>query len=165
MAAGLLFVSCDFDDDSDSSVATKCNYEITVSVSDGAVDQQDLITTVVTFPNYDGEIQTKNISFANSWKATLASPITKLPVKGVITIKQSLKEGVDHSKKEEYKLGLSYKLVVFSMDAKDNIVDKEDEDESNNLTVPANNLNKLYPETITLRFSVDAKGEVSIEED
>ncbi|MGI6370321.1 MAG: hypothetical protein GX372_01775 [Ignavibacteria bacterium] len=164
IAIGIFFVACNEENNLKSSVATKCKYELTVSVADEAIDQKQIITTVVTFPNYDGEIQTQDISNAKTWKTTQELPILTLPAEGVITIKQSLKDGVDFSQKKEYQVGLSYRFVVFSMDSDDNIIDITDREETLYSTIPVENINKVYPDTTTIKFFVDAKGVVSIKE-
>ena len=75
-----------------------------------------------------------------------------------------MKEGVDLSAKEEYKVGIRYKLYVYSMDAEESVVKYDIKQEEFNEVVPAENMPLMYPETITLKFTVDAQGEVTIVE-
>lgn len=158
-----IFVACDKDnDDPMLTVATQCNYKLTVSVADGAEDQKQVLSTIVTFPDHNGEMQTKNISYSNSWSATPAVPIASLPAEGVITITQNLKENVDWEQKEEYNVGISFKLTAYSMNSEEEVMDTKDLEESMLFTIPSENMAILYPETITLRFSVDANGNVSV---
>ena len=169
MAMSVAFVSCDKEGDANGDnskplVATQCSYSLTVAVADGAEDQNSVMSTVVSYPNYDGAMTTKNISFATEWNSTLSSPITTLPAEGVITIVRNVKEGVDLSAKEEYKVGIRYKLYVYSMDAEESVVKYDIKQEEFNEVVPAENMPLMYPETITLKFTVDAQGEVTIVE-
>ena len=48
------------------------------------------------------------------------------------------------------------------MDSDDNIIDITDREETLYSTIPAENINKVYPDTTTIKFFVDAKGVVSI---
>lgn len=167
MSLAFAFASCDREgDNNDNSTkpveATQWNYKLTVDVADGAEDQRAVMNTIVSLPNHNGEMQTKNLSLATEWSFTPSSCIGTLPAEGVITITQNVKEDVDLSTKEEYKVGIRYKLYIYSMNAEEGIVEYDIKESETFEVVPAENMTHLYPETTTLRYAVDAKGVVTI---
>ena len=85
-----------------------------------------------------------------------------LPGECTITIDESLRSDADITQKEKYSVGLHYKLEVTSHDAKGGVIDyKKVKEEDLHMTVPAANLTKLYPKSITLKFCVDKSGKIT----
>ncbi len=167
LVVGLALAGCDKKNDNNDEitrpmVATQWNYKLTVDVADGAEDQREVMNTMVSLPSHNGEMQMKDLSLTTEWSFTPSSHIGTLPAEGVITITQNVKAGVDLSTKDEYKIGISYKLYVYSMDAEEGVVEYDIKECENFEVVPAEHMNNLYPETTTLRFAVDAKGVVTI---
>lgn len=160
-----VFTACGDDDDDPvvSNDAVKFTYSLTITSATGADDQQDLLKTTMTVPNYDGKSNQKEFSaFVENLNIKPALPFTNLPEECVITINESLLPDADLTQKEKYSVGLHYKLTVTSMSANDNVVDYRELEEDTKMTINAENLNKVYPQTTTLKFNVDKNGKISI---
>ena len=121
--AAAMFVSCT--DNSKQNVsqevntdpATKGTYKLTLMVSDKAVDQQEIIKTVVTTHTTSGE--EKNDEFLAEMEDFSLTPAIdfSLPHEETITVTQTVKEGVSLTK-DNYLLGLSYRFDVSSLNDK-----------------------------------------------
>ena len=164
--ATVLFVSCqekqDTTQDSDSTVL-KATYSITLSVCDDAVDQQEVVKTVVNYKDNQGNPRTEEF-LAETEDMTLLPPFDlSLPYNETITIVQTLKDV--SLTKEQYHLGLDYSITVNSVDDKGGVCDTRTlEKKAVHYVVPKENMAAAFPLEIALEISVDAKGAVTIAE-
>lgn len=159
-----VFMACSEDNEDEVSVgATQCTYEFTLQLGNNAEDQQNVVKTVVEYPDHKGEMQTKNFAFVKSWNVKPALPIEGLPVSGTITITETLKEDIDLLQKEAYKVGLAYELKVYSMDSEGGIIGMKSTQEDTEITIPSGKLTEYYPQVMTLNFKVDKQGNITIE--
>jgi hypothetical protein len=162
---GVAFVSCsdDNDDPKTDDQPTYAKYDITITSADGAEDHKKVMNTFVTTPSDNqGNYSTKNISPTASWNAK--SVPYALPYSGYIKVVQEVKDNADLTQKSEYKVGLKSDLKVYSTGSdEDDIHDFKEFNENTVYEIEDDNIRKAYPDTLTLNFSIDAKGVVSIE--
>ena len=161
---GVAFVSCsdDNDDPKTDNQPTHARYEITISPADGAEDQLKVMNTFVTYQhdnqnNYD----TRNISFSSKWNTK--GFLYDLPHSGFIKVVHEVKENANLTEKSEYKIGLKIDLKVYSTDSDEDYVHNFKVFNENTVyELEADQLREAYPDTLTLNYSIDAKGVVSI---
>lgn len=163
--AAVMFVSCNNKQNTDQSGKTtvlKANYSLTLFVSEAAVDQQDVIKTVVTYHDNQGTAKTEEF-LAEYEDMTLKSPINfALPYNETITITQTLKEGVTLTK-DKYNVGLCYSFTVNSVDDNDGVYNtKTVEEKDVCIGIRKENMAAAFPEELKFEISVDANGVVSI---
>lgn len=158
-----LFTSCSKDDDSPADKGTPTyTFKLKIKAGNGADDQQDVVKTVVTIPGNNGVPETHVFSEYAEDMELKSGNFNELPATCTITIDESLLPDVDIAQKEKYSVGLYYKLEVTSTDANGGVLDYKGTEEDPSMTVSADNLSKLYPKTITLKFSVDKNGRISL---
>jgi hypothetical protein len=161
---GVAFVSCsdDNDDPKTDDQPTHGKFEIKISVADGAEDQLKVLNSFVEcIKDNKGTYETKNISFSSSWK-TQSLPY-ELPFNGYIKVIQEVKGNANLTEKSEYKVGLKIDLKVYSTGSdEDDIYDFKEFNENTVYEIEADQLREAYPDTLTLNYSIDAKGVVSI---
>ena len=163
LMTNISFSSCSSDDNDDTNEATsvaKCTYELTLTAGTGAEDQQDVVKTMVTVPNYTGDETKEFLSIYDDMSVKPTVPFTTFPMTKTITIDQSLLDEASLPAKDSYKVGLHYKLTVTTTDVNGNVIDYQLKDMDYSGTVPASNISKLYPQTTTLTFTVDDGGKV-----
>ena len=165
--AAVLFVSCqdkkNTTPDSGSAVL-KATYSLTLSVCDAAVDQQDVVKTVVHYKDNQGNPRTEE--FSEFTEDMTLTPLINfpLPYNETITISQTLKEDVSLTK-DQYVLGLDYSITVNSVDDNGGVSGtKTLEKKLVHYTVRKENMGAAFPSEISLEISVDAKGSVAITE-
>ena len=166
LMAAALFVSCENkqNPNQDSKPAVKGTYELHLYVSEQAVDQQEVVKTVVTYPNNQGV--SEEAEFSAFSEDLLLVPLLPfdIPHKETVTITQTLIPDVELTK-DKYELGLSYSLTVKSVDDDDKVYDaKTLEKKDVHYSVRKENMAGAFPLTISLEISVDASGKVSISE-
>ncbi len=152
----------DNNNEPDEPAIVKCTYELTLWAGTGADDQQDIVKTTVTVPNYNGEETREFMSVYEEFSVKPSNDFDAMPIAKTITINQSLLENADTVSKDSYKVGLHYKLVVTTLDGKNNVIDQKMTETDNAMTVRKDRLGKLYPRTTTLKFSADENGKVSL---
>ena len=158
------FMACSSDDDDpvEEKTVVKYTYKLTIEPATDADDQQDIVKTIINSPNNKGEMNPHEFSsYTDLLILSPGSNLTEVPASHTITIDETLIPDVNLTK-ESYKLGLSYKLEVTSFDKNDGVIDYKGKGNDSRITVPAANLGKIYPKTITLKFSVDEKGQISL---
>ena len=81
---------------------------------------------------------------------------------GTVEVKQTLKDGVDLTKKEQYKTGLYIGVVISSLDKNNDAVAGEETHSSRSTTCYGDDLSKMYPLTTSFKFKVDGSGNVRL---
>ena len=161
-----VFTACGSNDDDNNDVSTgpaNFTYKLTVMPGTGADDQQDIVKTVVTAPNHTGVMEDHEFSeYLESMSVQPTLPITTLPSSNEIVINQTILPDADITSKEEYQVGLHYKLEVTSYDSNGKVIDYIMKEDNPCMEAPAGNLNKLYPMTTTLKFTVSKAGKITI---
>ena len=167
LVAAAMFVSCSEKDSGKDSKnpAVQCSYEITLSVPDAAVDQQDVIKTVLTTPDNQGNKVPEEFTDAMETLSHELSGIKPLPYSATITISQELKKTGEQLTKDKYFVGLDYSLRVESATADGGVVDaqiisKEDVGGS----ISKDKIAAAYPKEINIKISVDANGVVTVQD-
>ncbi len=156
--ATVLFVSCQ---EKQNTTQIKATYSLTLAVFDDAVDQQEVVKTVVKYKDNQGTPRTEEF-LAETEEMTLTPLINfSLPYNETITIVQTLKDV--SLTKEKYELGLDYSITVSSVDDNGGIYGTNTlEMKDVHHTVMKENMEAGFPQEIALEISVDAKGVVAI---
>ena len=161
-----VFTACGSNDDDNNDVSTgtaSYTYKLTVMPGTGADNQQDIVKTVITAPNHSGVMEEHEFSaFLESMSVQPTLPITTLPSSNEIVINQTILPDADITSKEEYQVGLHYKLEVTSYDTNGKVLDYAEKGNDPCMVVPAANLNKLYPMATTLKFTVSKAGKITL---
>ena len=139
-------------------------FEFTVSVPDAAVDQPDVIKTVIKSPDSKGVLQDHEL-YAAIESITLKPGVPYKDISKPLTliIEQTLLP--NRPVKDSYKLGLDYKLVVSTSDAKDGTpLDNFLKEQTDTYSViRAENIAGQFPETMTFTVTIDAQGKISFD--
>ena len=164
--AAAMFVSCtdnskqNVSQDVNTDPATKGTFKLTLMVSDKAVDQQEIIKTVVTTHTTSGE--EKNDEFLAEMDELTITPAVDfaLPHEETITVTQTLKEGVSLTK-DRYLLGLGYRFEVFSMNDKGGVSYSDKLEELDLVAgVSKDNIGN-YKIVYNFSFTINAAGEIT----
>lgn len=160
----MVFTACNkSDDDPTPEKKVKFTYALTVKAATGADDQQEVIKTVLTTPNYTGEMETTEFSeFLEALTKQPGADFTEVPNMCTITIDETLLPDANLSEKEKYSVGLYYKLEVTSMDENGGILDYKGVEADPKMTIKAEKLAQAYPQKTTLTFTVDKDGKIAI---
>ena len=159
-----VFTACTKSDDNPVGGKTiKYNYKLTVKSATDADDQQDIVKTIATTPNYDGKMADEEFSeFVEDLTIKPVLPFTTVPGSNTITINETIRTDADLTQKTEYNLGLYIKLEVTSTDENDGVIDYKEYENDTKVLIKTENLNNVYPQATTLKFDVDKNGKITI---
>ena len=159
--AAAMFVSCT--DNSKQNVSQEVNdgpavkgtYELTLVVSKDAVDQKDVIKTVVTAGG-------KEYEFTSDMEKFTLKPETEfaIPHEETIVVTQTLKDGVSLTK-DNYLLGLVYSLSVSSLNAKGGSAYSDKIEKDMYSSIKKEKLGGSFKNVYTFSFAINAAGEIT----
>ena len=159
--AAAMFVSCtdnskqNVSQDVNTDPAVKGTYELTLVVSQNAVDQKDVIKTVVTAAGKDYE-------FTSDMEKFTLKPETEfaIPHEETIIVTQTLKDGVSLTK-DNYLLGLVYSLSVSSLNAKGGSAYSDKLEKDTYSSIKKEKLDGNYRTVYNFSFAINADGEIT----
>ena len=125
-------------------------------------DHADLINTTYHFINHQGKEEEKTVPEKVVNNFSVKSQLYKeVPGELVITVNETLKPNVVLDK-ESYKMGIGISVMVTSVDKQGNVLNVKGAENEHSLTVSKDNLSKLYPDTTTYKFAIDANGNITV---
>lgn len=157
------FASCSDDDEvpeDNTNKAVGYKFELTYKKIDGA-DNANITDATLHFVDYQGNKVNKTIPLMTNTFTAKSQPYTKLPGELVVTVDETLKSDAKLDK-DVYKIGMDLTFTVVSFNAEGAIIDMQSKQQSSTMSVKKENLSKLYPETTSFSYSIDANGKISV---
>lgn len=122
-------------------------------------DQLEMVDTEISYQLPNGEKVTQLMPKVNRWKITEMLPY-ELPINMVVTVKQSLKPGVDLSRKESYQVGYGADFYVMGLVNGSQVVDVNGKGFTNYMSCDADKMEELFPYEDKMHIFVDVTGEI-----
>lgn len=137
-------------------------FSFDLTLSEYGREQNNLVLTTIEYTTQDGRKLIDTFGKNNGTIRTIKSEdFTRAGYKGSIIITESLLNGVQYEQ-DSYELGLKVDLVVTSYGNNGRIINSLSQSYTDGASVRTENLNRRYPRMVTLSFSVDRDGQVTI---